>query len=37
MSKQIHHHKTVNEKLAHEIAQLKRLQFAKRNEHLNPQ
>ncbi len=29
--------KTVNEKLAHEIAQLKRFKFAKRSEQLNPQ
>jgi hypothetical protein len=29
MDKQIHHHKTVNEKLAHEIALLKRFKFAK--------
>jgi len=36
MGKQIHHHKTVNEKLAHEIAQLKRLKFAKRSEQLSP-
>jgi transposase len=36
MDKQIHHHKTVNEKLTHEIAQLKRFKFAKRSEQLNP-
>src|SRR5471030_2947802 len=36
MGKQIHHHKTVNEKLAHEIAQLKRFKFAKRSEQLSP-
>jgi transposase len=36
MDKQIHHHKTVNEKLAHEIAQLKRFKFAKRSEQLSP-
>ena len=36
MDKQIHHHKTVNEKLAHEIALLKRCKFAKRSEQLSP-
>ncbi|MGF6401590.1 septal ring factor EnvC (AmiA/AmiB activator) [Pseudomonas frederiksbergensis] len=36
MGRQIHHHKTVNEKLAREIAQLKRFKFAKRNEQLSP-
>ena len=36
MGKQIHHHKTVNEKLAHEIAQLKRFKFAKHSEQLSP-
>ena len=36
MGKQIYHHKTVNEKLAHEIAQLKRFKFAKRSEQLSP-
>lgn len=36
MGKQIHLHKTVNEKLAHEIAQLKRFKFAKRSEQLSP-
>jgi len=36
MGKQIHHHKTVNEKLTHEIAQLKRFKFAKRSEQLSP-
>lgn len=36
MGKQIHHHKTVNEKLAYEIAQLKRFKFAKRSEQLSP-
>ncbi len=36
MDKQIHHHKTVNEKLAHEIALLKRFKFAKRSEQLSP-
>ena len=34
MDKQIHHHKTVNEKLTHEIALLKRFKFAKRSEQL---
>lgn len=36
MGKQIHHYKTVNDKLTHEIAQLKRFKFAKRSEQLNP-
>ena len=36
MGKQINHHKTVNEKLAHEIEQLKRFKFAKRSEQLSP-
>jgi transposase len=36
MDKQIHHHKAVNEKLAHEIALLKRFKFAKRSEQLSP-
>lgn len=36
MGKRIHHHKTVNEKLTHEIAQLKRFKFAKRSEQLSP-
>jgi len=36
MDKQITHHKSVNEKLAHEIALLKRLKFAKRSEQLSP-
>ena len=36
MDKQIHHYKTVNDKLAHEIAQLKRFKFAKRSEQLSP-
>ena len=36
MDKQIHHYKTVNDKLTHEIAQLKRFKFAKRSEQLNP-
>lgn len=35
MDKQIHHYKTVNDKLTHEIAQLKRFKFAKRSEQLN--
>jgi len=33
---QITHHKSVNEKLAHEIALLKRFKFAKRSEQLTP-
>lgn len=36
MNKQIHHYKTVNDKLTYEIAQLKRFKFAKRSEQLNP-
>ncbi|MDY7565218.1 transposase [Pseudomonas sp. RTC3] len=36
MDKQIHHHKAVNEILAHEIALLKRFNFAKRSEQLSP-
>ena len=36
MDKQITHHKSVNEKLAHEIALLKRFKFAKRSEQLSP-
>ena len=32
MDKQIHHYKTVNDKLNHEIAQHKRFKFAKRSE-----
>ncbi|MCO7613945.1 IS66 family transposase zinc-finger binding domain-containing protein [Pseudomonas chlororaphis] len=36
MGKQITHHKSVNEKLAHEIALLKRFKFAKRSEQLSP-
>ncbi|RMR31758.1 putative transposase [Pseudomonas syringae pv. coriandricola] len=35
MHKQITHHKSVNEKLAHEIALLKRFKFAKRSEQLS--
>ncbi len=35
MDKQITHHKSVNEKLAHEIALLKRFKFAKRSEQLS--
>lgn len=35
MEKQITHHKSINEKLAHEIALLKRLKFAKRSEQLS--
>jgi hypothetical protein len=34
MDKQITHHKSVNEKLAHEIALLKRFKFAKRSEQI---
>ncbi|RMU26762.1 hypothetical protein ALP31_04691 [Pseudomonas amygdali pv. morsprunorum] len=36
MDKQITYHKSVNEKLAHEIALLKRFKFAKRSEQLSP-
>lgn len=36
MDKQITHHKSVNEKLAQEIALLKRFKFAKRSEQLSP-
>jgi septal ring factor EnvC (AmiA/AmiB activator) len=36
MGKKIHRDQTVIEKLTHEIAQLKRLKFAKRSEQLNP-
>lgn len=36
MDKQIQHYKTVNDKLTHEIAQLKRFKFAKRGEQLSP-
>lgn len=36
MDKQITHHKSVNEKLTHEIALLKRFKFAKRSEQLSP-
>ncbi len=36
MDKQITHHNSVNEKLAHEIALLKRFKFAKRSEQLSP-
>lgn len=36
MDKQITHHKSVNEKLGHEIALLKRFKFAKRSEQLSP-
>lgn len=36
MDKQITHHKSFNEKLAHEIAILKRHKFAKRSEQLSP-
>ena len=36
MDKQITLHKSVNEKLAHEIALLKRFKFAKRSEQLSP-
>ena len=37
MGKKIHRDQTVIEKLTHEIAQLKRLKFAKCSEQLNPQ
>jgi transposase len=37
MGKKINRDQTIIEKLAHEIAQLKRLKFAKRCEQLNPQ
>ncbi len=37
MGKKINRDQTVIEKLTHEIAQLKRLKFAKRSEQLNPQ
>lgn len=36
MDKQIPHYKTINDKLTHEIAQLKRFKFAKRSEQLSP-
>lgn len=36
MHKQITHHKSVNEKLAHEIALLTRFRFARRSEQLSP-
>lgn len=36
LDKQVHHFKTVNEQLTHEIALLKRHRFAKRSEQLNP-
>lgn len=36
MGKKIHRDQTVIERLTHEIAQLKRLKFAKRSEQLNP-
>ncbi|EJM00330.1 hypothetical protein PMI18_03058 [Pseudomonas sp. GM102] len=36
MDKQIHHQKSVNEKLAHVIALLKHFKFAKRSEQLSP-
>jgi len=36
MDKQITHHKSVNEKLAHEIAMLERFKFARRSEQLSP-
>ncbi|MGP5445698.1 IS66 family transposase [Pseudomonas helleri] len=36
MDKKNTHHKSVNEKLAHEIALLKRFKFAKRSEQLSP-
>jgi hypothetical protein len=37
MGQKINRDQTVIEKLTHEIAQLKRLKFAKRSEQLNPQ
>ena len=37
MGKKIHRDQTVIEKLTHEIAQLKRLKFAKRSEQMNPE
>ncbi|MGY2184477.1 transposase domain-containing protein, partial [Pseudomonas agarici] len=37
MGKKINRDQTVIEKLTHEIAQLKRLKFAKRSEQLNPE
>jgi transposase len=37
MGKKINRDQTVIEKLTHEIAQLKRLKFAKRSEQMNPQ
>lgn len=36
LGKQVHHFRTVNEQLTHEIALLKRHRFAKRSEQLNP-
>lgn len=36
LGKQVHHFKTVNEQLTHEITLLKRHRFAKRSEQLNP-
>ena len=36
MGKQLQRHKTVNEKMAHQIAQLKRFKLAKRSEQLSP-
>jgi len=36
IDKEITHHKSVNEKLTHEIALLKRFKFAKRSEQLSP-
>lgn len=35
--KQIHHDKTLIEKLSHEIAQLKRFKYAKRSEQMSPE
>ncbi len=37
MGKKINRDQTVIEKLTHEIAQLKRLKFAKRSEQMNPE
>lgn len=36
MNKPINHHKSVNEKLAHEIAMLKRFKFTRCSEQLSP-
>ena len=37
MGKKINRYQTLIEKLTHEIAQLKRLKFAKRSEQMNPE